>query len=218
MINNILQKGIRYLSSLSWFLFFGFFLLLLTISPSKAFAFSGTHNWVCTDTNSGTPCSADVFSFDGSHQYLYNNSNSNLFQNDGQTIYITLQSSSLGTYSINESSGDGCTLHTGNLSDYAFTPTHSHTAISPVISTDSGECAGDTGDTGTISGLCMSDTSGGCAGGGGGGSTGSTTSPFIGFTASTTYQVIDNPNQDFMNGIWVFLAGMFGMIYFFKKR
>jgi len=35
-------------------------------------------------------------------------------------------------------------------------------------------------------------------------------------TATST--IISNPNQDFFNGILLFLIGMFGMIYIFKKR
>jgi len=35
---------------------------------------------------------------------------------------------------------------------------------------------------------------------------------------TSTVYIISNPNQDFFNGILLFLIGMFGMIYIFKKR
>jgi len=36
--------------------------------------------------------------------------------------------------------------------------------------------------------------------------------------ATSSQTTVDNPNQDFANGVWFFLAGMFGMMWFFSKK
>jgi len=48
----------------------------------------------------------------------------------------------------------------------------------------------------------------------GGGGTGTTTPQVF----STTTQLVDNPNQDFANGLWLFLAGAWFMVYLFAKK
>jgi len=42
--------------------------------------------------------------------------------------------------------------------------------------------------------------------------------PFPSSFGTTTYQVIDNPNQDYMNGMILFFGGMIFMIWLFKKQ
>jgi len=54
-------------------------------------------------------------------------------------------------------------------------------------------------------------------GGGGGGGVASSTLPFPGYEASTTFQVIDNPNQDIANSIYLFIAGLWTMLLLFNR-
>jgi len=56
------------------------------------------------------------------------------------------------------------------------------------------------------------------SGGGGGGGSATSTSPFSYITATTSYAVIDNPTQDFFNGIVCFFLGFLGMIWLLRKH
>lgn len=48
--------------------------------------------------------------------------------------------------------------------------------------------------------------------------TSSETAVFPGHEASTSYQIIDNPNQDYFNGLLAFMAGVVIIIWIFKGR
>lgn len=58
--------------------------------------------------------------------------------------------------------------------------------------------------------------------GGGGGSTDGAfpngSEVFPGQSASTTFSIVDNPTQDFFNGMVLFLMSFFGLIWIFKSR
>jgi len=58
----------------------------------------------------------------------------------------------------------------------------------------------------------------GGGGGGGGGGSATSTSPFSYITATTSYAVVDNPTQDFFDGIVCFFLGFLGMVWLLRKH
>jgi len=106
--------------------------------------------------------------------------------------------------------GDTITIAGSNLNDGTYTIANTWSAsthdyfVNETLISDSFD-----GHTITITHI---------TGGGGGGGSGTTTLPFPGYEASTTFQVVDNPNQDMFNVFLLFVMGFFGGYWLFAKR
>jgi len=194
---------------------FGLFLFVCSVSllPTGVFA-ATTHHYTCDDFISGInppSCSANVFTFAGDSGYR--DSPAAVFNLTAGTWYLNFTYSGTGNFNVNGfATGDAD--HTGSEIDYVVT-TLFFTRI---------EIWDHTSFVGTISNVCVTDTPGDCASGGGGGGSGNGVFPdgsevFPGIATTTiVFSIVDNPTQDFFNGMVLFLMCNFGLIWVFKSR
>jgi len=201
----------KYISAIIHSAGFAVFIIACAYICSPVFAFASTsHHYVCADFGAfggSNSCTSSVVHINGSS---YAADTVPVFNLPAGTWYFTatLAAGATNNYYFG-STGDasGVPTYTTSQSETSFT-----TSVGGglVIGTQSGF-------NGFLSSICVDDDGSSCTGGGGGG-TPTSTMPFAGHEASTTFQIIDNPTQDFMNGVWLFLAGMFFIIWLFKGR
>jgi hypothetical protein len=193
------------------FLFLVPFLLLF---PQYVFA-ANTHHFTCADGmttfNGGSCTGTDVFNIpNNANDDVYDSGGAIYPLNVGTSYYVSFVLTGGGYFYDCTSSGNiTCDSSSGTVSEVAVPITN----LTGLVGVGGIDFHGTSNNLATgaysISGLCITDTSGDCESGGGGGS---------GTTTVATTTLISDPNRDFFNGQLLFLIGFFGIIWLFKKR
>jgi len=186
-----------------------------------------SYTMICADsgiwTSGGTfSCTGtDVLNFTAGTNAHLESSPSNYHLTDNTTYYVSGTYSGTGNIAIGvggDNVGSSYYTASASFSDVPLTYPNGNTANTGTLQFYDGSGAVCNGVgcsfTGSLTTVCITDTIGGC---------GTPTPPqsngsFDPFGTTTSYTVITNPNQDFFNGMMLFMSGLFLILWLFKGR
>jgi len=190
--------------------------LAVIMFGTPSFALGATYTYTCGDlasaSNTGITCTLDVLSITaGDHAEYTTNPLA-----DGSTVYLSMETIGTGRLGVTfggDVAGSGyyvqedssvttsqtINLNTGNTGAVSYLKLYDV----PVGTT----CGGDTCNfVGDVEYICVATAFGECESG-----------PGPDPTATSTTDTIYNPNQDFFNGLLLFIIMMFGVMFWFKQ-
>jgi len=191
------------------------FSLFLFLSPFTASAVF-THNFVCSDFTSfaGSPagtCTGSTISLTAGSGYVDNWVNGVNYFTQGTTYYLSFLATGSGTGHANIAS-DATDSNVVNVVAGQTT----ETSLSGFTSGSTRLIfSANSSFSGTITNICVTDTIGQCPAVVPSSSSATTTPQPFGTT--TTYHVVDNPNQDLFNGFLTFFLSFFVVLFIVKN-